>query len=42
VAAVAAARPAARHSFLASEGETAAAAVPGRHVDVHFIDEHGE
>ncbi len=39
VTAVAAARPAARHEFLAAECEAAATAGPGFDVDVDFVDE---
>ena len=41
-AAVAAVRPAARHELLATEAERAAPAVPGLHVDVGFVNEHGD
>ena len=40
VAAVAAARAAARHELLAAERQAAASAVSGRDVDVDFVDEH--
>src|SRR5206468_6666728 len=40
VAAVAAARAAAGHELLATEGETAASAMAGRDVNVDFVDEH--
>ena len=42
VAAVAAARPAARDELLAAERQTSASAVPGRDVNVDFVDEHKE
>ena len=41
VAAVAAARAAARHELLAAERQAAAPAVAGLDVDVDFVDEHG-
>ena len=42
MAAVAAARSAARDELLAAEAEAAAAAVAGCHLDVDFVDEHQE
>ena len=40
VAAVAAVGPAARHELLAAEAQRALAAVPGRDVDLDFVDKH--
>ena len=41
-AAIAAIRAAARYELLAAEAERAAPAVPGLHVDVGFVNEHGD
>src|SRR5262249_36783115 len=40
VAAIAAARTAARHALFAPKGETPAAAPARHHVDVYFVDKH--
>src|ERR1700676_3790850 len=41
-AAVAAARPSARHVFLATEGQTPVPAIPGFYADFNFVDKHVE
>jgi hypothetical protein len=38
---ISAARPSARHVLLATERQTAVAAIPGLYADFNFIDKHG-